>query len=106
MDSGSIVVAHLTHPTEKYWGVLEEIAAYGLTLRCINVEGFEDWTRSIAADETPVLGLSTIFFPMTRVERMFLDERIGEVESMCEQFERRVGKGVEDYLAPPRAGTG
>lgn len=98
MKPGSIVIVHLRDPTEKYWGLLESIAAYGLTLRCLNVESFDDWTRTLAYDERPTLGLATIFFPMSRVERMFLDERIGEVESMAEHFERRMGRTVESHL--------
>ncbi len=98
MKPGSIVVVHLLSPNEKYWGVLESIAVHGLTLRCVNVESFDDWTRSLAYDDAPALGLATVFFPMSRVERMFLDERVGEVESMSELFERRVGKKAETYL--------
>ena len=98
MEPGSVVIVHLTHPTEKYWGVLEALAVHGVTLRCLNVESFDDWTRAIAYESTPSLGLATIFFPMTRVERMFLDERVGEVESLGELFERRVGRSLEGYL--------
>ena len=98
MQPGSIVILHLASPTEKYWGLLESIAVYGLTLRCLNVESFDDWTRSVASEEAPSLGLATIFFPMSRVERMFLDERVGEVESMSDFFEQRVGRTVETYL--------
>lgn len=98
MKPGSIVIVHLREPTEKYWGLLEAIAVYGVTLRCLNVESFDDWTRTLAYDEKPALGLATIFFPMSRVERMFLDERIGEVESMGELFERRMGRSVESHL--------
>lgn len=101
MEPGSIVIVHLTNPTEKYWGVLEAIAAHGVTLRCLNVESFDDWTRSIAYETSPSLGLATIFFPMFRVERMFLDERVGEVESLRELFARRVGRTVEGYLHEP-----
>jgi hypothetical protein len=95
---GSIVIVHLADPNEKYWGVLESIAAHGLTLRCLNVESFDDWTRSITSEEAPSLGLATIFFPMRRLERMFLDERVGVVESMQDHFTRQVGKTVEAYL--------
>lgn len=98
MRPGSIVIVHLTNPPEKYWGVLESIAAYGVTLRSISVQSFDDWVRSLTYDDVPALGLATIFFPMTRVERMFLDEPIGEVESMSEDFERRVGRSVQSYL--------
>ena len=98
VEPGSIVIVHLTHPTEKYWGVLEALAVHGVTLRGLNVESFDDWTRSIAYETNPSLGLATIFFPMTRIERMFLDERVGEVESLRELFERRVGHSLEGYL--------
>lgn len=98
MNPGSIVIVHLMGPTEKYWGVLRSLAVHGVTLRCLNVESFDDWIRTITYDETPAIGLATIFFPMGRVERMFLDERLGEVESMCDLFERRVGRGLEEYL--------
>ncbi|HEX9732104.1 MAG TPA: hypothetical protein VGG06_08945 [Thermoanaerobaculia bacterium] len=98
MEPGSIVIVHLAGPTEKYWGVLETIAVHGVTLRCLNVESFDDWTRSIAYETSPSLGLATIFFPMGRVERMFLDERVGEVESLRDLFERRVGRSLERYL--------
>ena len=98
MKPGSIVIVHLADPNEKYWGVLESIAAYGLTLRCLNVESFDDWTRSVTSEEEPSLGLATIFFPMRRVERMFLDERVGAVESLSDAFARQVGRTVEAYL--------
>ncbi|MCP4658805.1 MAG: hypothetical protein GY856_25620 [bacterium] len=91
---------HLMNPSEKYWGVLESLAVPGLTLRGINLSSFDDWTRSIACEENPTMGLSTVFFPMPRVERMFLDEQVGEVESLCQRFERRVGMAVEEYLGP------
>ena len=39
-----------------------------------------------------------MFVPMLRVERIFLDEQVGEVESYCQRFERRVGMSVAGYL--------
>jgi len=98
MKPGSIVILHLMNPSEKYWGVLESLAGPGIILRGINLSSFDDWTRSIACEANPSMGLSTAFFPMLRVERMFLDEQVGEVESFCQRFERRVGKAVAEYL--------
>ncbi len=98
MKPGSIVILHLMNPSEKYWGVLESLDMPGLTLRGINLSSFDDWTRSIACEEHPSMGLSTVFFPMLRVERMFLDEQVGEVSSLGQRFERRVGKTVAEYL--------
>ncbi len=99
MNPGAIVVLHLVNPSEKYWGVLESLAGPGITLRCISLTSFEDWVSSVVhADEAMALGLSTIFFPMARVERMFLDEPAGQIESLAQSFERRVGMSVDDYL--------
>ena len=99
MDPGSIVVLHLVNPTEKYWGVLDALSGPGITVRGINLSSFEDWVAAVShGDEAMTLGLSTIFFPMARVERMFLDEPMGEIESLAQSFERRVGISVADYL--------
>jgi len=98
MKAGEIVVVHLQNPAEKQWGVLLALQPFGITLRGLNVASFEDWVRSIVRDMESSLGLATVFFPMTRVERIALDERVGEVESLCESFERMVGRTVEAYL--------
>jgi hypothetical protein len=39
-----------------------------------------------------------MFVPLFRVERIFLDEPVGQVESYSQRFERRVGATVEEYL--------
>ena len=98
VQAGSIVIAHLINPSEKLWGALHSLDATGVTLRGINVESFEDWIAQINRDEPPALGLATMFTPLFRVERIFLDEQVGEVESYCQRFERRVGLSVKTYL--------
>lgn len=98
MEAGSIVILHLTSPNEKYWGVLRSLSAPGITVHGINLSSFEDWLYAVACEQRPSLGLSTIFFPMGRVERMFLDDQVGDVESFRQRFERRVGQSVEAYL--------
>jgi hypothetical protein len=39
-----------------------------------------------------------MFVPLFRVERIFLDEPVGQVESYSHRFERRVGVSVEEFL--------
>jgi hypothetical protein len=39
-----------------------------------------------------------MFVPLFRVERVFLDEAVGEVESYRQRFRQRVGMDVERYL--------
>jgi len=97
-DPGSILIAHLVNPTEKLWGVLHSLDSTGVTLRGINVESFEDWIAQVNRDEPQALGLATMFVPLFRVERIFLDEQVGQVDSYCQRFERRVGLKLQDYL--------
>jgi hypothetical protein len=94
---GSIVIVHLINPTEKFWGVLEGLELVGVTLRGINVSSFDDWMATAARGER-ALGLATMFAPLFRVERIFLDEPVGEVEGYRQRFARRVGVPVERYL--------
>lgn len=94
----SIVIAHLVNPTEKFWGVLLNLDQSGLILRGINVSSFDDWMFQTARQAPHSLGLSTMFAPLFRIERIFLDEQIGEVESYSHRFEQQVGQAVESYL--------
>ena len=99
MKPGAIVVLCLVNPSEKYWGILQSVDQPGVTLRGINLSSFDDWVRAITRDPgEPSLGLTTTFFPLHRIERMYLDEPVGQVESLCQSFERRVGASVDEYL--------
>ena len=98
MDSGSIVIVHLRDPAEKLWGVLHRLDLVGVNLRGLNISSFEDWVAQAARDEPTSLGLVNMFVPMSRVERVFLDEQVGSVESYCQLFEQRVGIKVEQFL--------
>ncbi len=95
---GSLVIVHLINPTEKFWGLLQELGVAGVMLRGINLTSFDDWMRQATRPGDQSLGLSTMFVPLFRVERVFLDEPVGEVESYRQRFERRVGIAVERYL--------
>lgn len=105
---GSLVVVHLANPTEKFWGVLEGLEGVGATFRGLSLDAFEDWLTEIARREPSSLGLATLFVPLFRIERIFLDEQVGAVESYRQRFERRVGLPVESFLglAPDTEGGG
>ena len=98
LEPESIVIAHLVNPTEKFWGVLLQLDPSGLVLRGISVSSFDDWMFQAVRGEDQSLGLSTMFVPLFRVERVFLDEKIGEVDSYRQRFEAQVGCTVEEYL--------
>lgn len=95
---GSAVIVNLASPSEKYWGILGEIGIAGVVVRGIGVESFDDWTAQAARGEERTLDLATMFFPLYRIERIFLDEPVGEVESYAQRFFKRVGHPVEEYL--------
>jgi hypothetical protein len=98
LKRGAVVIVHLVNPTEKFWGVLLALEATGVFLRAINVSSFDEWMRQVARTGDQSLGLATMFVPLFRVERIFLDEQVGEVESYRQRFERQVGLSVEAYL--------
>lgn len=95
---GAIVIVHLVNPTEKLWGVLLELGVAGVTVRGINLSTFDDWMAQAVRQGEQTLGLTTMFVPLFRVERIFLDESVGEVESYRQRFAKRVGISVERYL--------
>ena len=101
---GSLVLVHLSSPPEQFWGVLDDLSPAGVTFRGINVGSFEDFMAQAARNEEFALGFSTIFVPMFRVERIYLDEQVGMVQSYRQRFEERVGRTVESYLIQPGDG--
>ncbi len=94
LQADDIVIAILHSPREKLLGVLNEISPSGITIRSIELGYFDDWCRSIVADEVH-LQMSDNFFPMWRVERITRDESSDDLPSMADQFETRTGRRLE-----------
>lgn len=101
IQPGAVVLLHLVSPREQFWGILDTLGSAGLTIQGINLSSFDDWLTQAALKKPQSLGLATMFVPMHRVEKMFLDARVGAVESYCERFEVRVGMSVQAYLGLP-----
>ena len=97
-DSSSLVIVNLVNPKEKFFGVLVSLSPAGITLRAINLDSFDDWLRQIAKGDEPNLDLITMFVPLFRVERVFLDEPSGSIKSFAQRFEEVVGMTVHQYL--------
>ena len=99
---GAAIVLSLADPREKYWGVLLSLTVAGISLRGILLDAFDDFTSQLRAGErvTPAV----VFLPMHRVERMELDARSGELQSMAERFEAKSGASVASifYAAEAR----
>ena len=98
MKPGQIVLVHLVSPREKFWGILLDTTPSGVTVRGIALDLFEGWMHEVAKGKAPSSHPSTVFFPLHRVDRMFVDETAGEVESYAERFIGVVGADVRDYL--------
>ena len=98
IGSGSYVVIHLQNPKEKFWGLLAELNQAGATSLGIDLNSFEDWTRMIVANERNI-GLTAMFVPMWRIERVSLDQTVDDLLALHEQFEARTGTPVHEYIA-------
>jgi hypothetical protein len=99
VDPHSIVVVSLHSPKEKVWGELLNISPAGLTMRGVDLNSFDHFIRQINEPDGERVGLPTVFFPMTRVERVALDEPSGSIPSMDELFARKIGRSLAEYLA-------
>lgn len=97
IQPGTPIVLVLHSPKEKYWGVLDEISTAGVFLRGLDLNALDDWVAAILHKE-PFIGLTTLFFPMWRIERVSGDEAAGGVASLYEQVERRTGMKVSELL--------
>lgn len=91
------VVVNLHTPPERVWGLLTHISPAGIQMRGINVNTFNDWVCAIVKNERNI-GPTYLFLPMWRVERMSVDERLGDILSLAEQFRARVGMSLQEYL--------
>jgi hypothetical protein len=97
-ERSALVVLNLVNPKEKFFGVLLSLSTAGVTLRGINLDSFDDWIRQLARAEETNIDLMTMFIPLFRVERIFLDEPAGTIPSFGQRFEEVVGVSVGNYL--------
>ncbi|MDQ3281064.1 MAG: hypothetical protein M3Q69_06605 [Acidobacteriota bacterium] len=94
----ALVILNLVNPKEKFFGVLRALSPAGITMRAMNLDSFDDWIHQIARGEEAEIEMVTMFVPLFRVERIFLDEPAGTVKSYSQRFEQVVGRSVGDYL--------
>jgi hypothetical protein len=94
----ALLIVNLVNPKEKFFGTLLALSAAGVTLRAVNLDSFEDWIHQIARGEEAEITMITMFAPLFRVERIFLDEPAGYIQSYGQRFQQVVGRTVEEYL--------
>jgi hypothetical protein len=97
-EPNALIILNLVNPKEKFFGVLKSLSSAGVTVRAINLDSFEDWIHQIARDEEPNLDMLTMFVPLFRLERIFLDEASGSIKSYTQRFEEVVGREIREYL--------
>jgi hypothetical protein len=100
----SLIIVNLVNPKEKFFGVLMALSSAGVTMRGINLDSFEDWIHQIARNEEPDLDLITMFVPLFRVERIFLDEPSGAIKSYGQRFEEVAATTIRKFLGLDGAG--
>jgi hypothetical protein len=98
--AGAPVVVYLHGPREKLWGILTDLNVAGVFLRGIDLNTFDDWTQMIIRGERNI-GLTYLFIPMWRVERVTLDESIDDIPALADTFYARVGITIYEYLEIP-----
>ncbi len=86
---GALVIVTLGNPREKFWGMILELAAEGLSLSGAELASFEDLAAMVKEGEpfTPAV----VFFPMHRIERVELDLPDGNLPSLSERFLAKTG---------------
>jgi hypothetical protein len=98
LSEGEAVIVYLQAPKEKVFGLLLSLQTAGVILRCIDLAAFDDWMRQEARGDEPYLGLTTLFYPMGRVERIEKDEALGPIASYSARFELQVGRTLRAVL--------
>ena len=99
---GSVVIATLCNPREKFWGMILSLAAEGLSLSGAELASFEDLAVMVRDGEpfTPAV----VFFPMHRIERVELDLPDGSLPSLSQRFFAKTGLEPSTALAPSDQG--
>lgn len=105
LEPGTPILVYLHTPRERVFGVLLSLQTAGVTVRAIDLVSLEDWMRQEARGDRGGLGLVSVFYPMTRVERLERDETVGGIESVADRFHRTTGRSIIEAagLAPPTA---
>ena len=96
--AGTPIILYLHSPKEKVWGVLLALLPSGIMLRGLDLRSFDDWMRQEAHGDENLIGLTSLFYPMHRVERAERDETVGAAISYSERFALAVGRTVQQAL--------
>lgn len=98
MEVGQFVLVHLLEPNERIWGRLVKLSEAGVVLRGIYVGQIETFKFQFKGGEQQVFPQS-VFFPMRRVQKIDLDEPVGDIPSVIQSILDVTGMAIEEVLA-------
>ena len=101
MMAGTCVILTLSNPREQIFGMLLDLGSSGILVRGLSVSSVDDWLRQIdGSREAPegAQGLSTMFYPMHRIEKMALDEASYGAQPIHERFAVRTGLSFTQFI--------
>ena len=102
MNPGEFVIAYLRDPKERLFCRVERMDSLGLVLKGLDIGSFEDWVGQVTRGDEQVIQPSTFFIPMSRVERLMLDETAPRLPSFQDRFKQAVGVTLGEWLEPSR----
>src|SRR5262245_47159946 len=94
---GAPILVYLHSPREKIWGLLLQLSSAGVFVRGLDLNTFDDFMLMIVKGERNI-GLTHVFLPMWRVERVTLDEAVDDIPSLADRFYSRVGLTIHEYF--------
>lgn len=94
----SVVMVYLVSPREKVWGLLIDLGPAGVWLRGMDLNSFDDWLRSLSGPDDQRLSPSIGFYPLARVEKIFVEDAADGAGSLEAQCVSRTGRSLRDCL--------
>ncbi|MDJ0839401.1 MAG: hypothetical protein QNK37_22975 [Acidobacteriota bacterium] len=101
MEPGDFVNLYVIDPIEKIWGRLVRISDAGIVVRGFDVKLIESYRYQFQKEE-PEVYPQTTFWPMRRVQKLDLDEAMGDIPSVIESLKRTTGLSADEILPPPQ----
>lgn len=98
MGPGTLVVVHCLNPSEKMWGMLLRLDTLGAVLRGLNLNSIEDWLAQEKTGQGGFITPSTVFIPIHRIERIYIDESTRVAPAFGERFAEACGVDVREAL--------
>ncbi len=96
---GQLVVVVVADPRQKIWGRILGLETAGIAVRGIDIAPWEDVLNLVNRGQADHVALDTRFFPMHRIELMYLDEASSGVPSLGETFKERTHLDPMEFLA-------